>query len=843
MFTLHPENRHDVRVTAFTVRFQKGMLRKSCFLLIFHTAICAGPGSHHRSGRSDICPAYLATKCPARRNKMRFTEGYWLRSENLQASYATQAFRVEKIGHGMRVLAPERPILSRADALDLTVLQIDFVSAGHNDIAVTVTHFKAYEANEPRYELNCDPDETEVEVEITEDEAVMRAGDITVRVNRKQWGYSFEAGGKVLTSSGFRNTGYMRWNKRPSSMFKGDNYLRANYEPYVLTELSLKAGETVYGFGEKFTSFVKNGQIVEEWNEDGGTSSQISYKNIPFYMTSENYAVFVDHSGPVEFEVASEKVEYVGFSIPGEVLRYHLIYGKTPADIMENYTALTGRPALPPAWSFGLWLSTSFKPEYDEETTSKLIGGMAERNIPLRVFHFDCYWMRALHWCDFVWDKDQFADVKGMLKRYHEKGLKICAWVNPYVSQYGETFDELAEAGFFLMRSDGRGVKQVDNWQPGLAVIDFTNPDACSWYAEKIRSLLKLGIDSIKTDFGERIPTDVTYFDGSDPVAMHNMYSYLYQKVVFEAVEEVHGKGNALIFARSATAGSQKFPIHWGGDCSASYPSMAETLRGGLSFAMSGFAFWSHDISGFEATATPDLYKRWAQFGLLSTQSRLHGSDTYRVPWIFDEESNDVVREFVHLKCTLMPYIYRMAVIAHEKGTPLMRPMPFEFPGDPGCKYLDLQYMLGDSLLVAPIFNDRSLGEFYLPDGSWKNILDGEILEGGRWYSRKYDYLHLPLFVRGNTLLAVGGNTEVPDYDYTKDLTLRYYLPEEGSPTKAEIPDLAGKTVLAATASLSGNEVTIELTGAAAGVKAEIHTKDGKVISAGLTDKKTVIKL
>lgn len=772
---------------------------------------------------------------------MKFTEGYWLRSENVQPSYASQAFRIERIENGMRVFAPERPILSRADALDQTVLQLDFVSAGYNDIAVTVTHYKGYAPGEPRFPLNLSPDDTEVEIK--EDEAVMKAGDITVRINRKKWEYSFEVCGRVLTSSGFRNTGYMRWNKRPSSMLQGSEYLKDNYEPYVMTELSLKAGETVYGFGESFTAFVKNGQVIKEWNEDGGTASQISYKNIPFYMTSEGYGVFVDHSGPVEYEIASEKVEYVGFSIPGEELRYHLMYGKTPAEILEVYTSLTGRPALPPAWSFGLWLSTSFKPDYDEKTTSEMISGMAERDIPLRVFHFDCYWMRALHWCDFAWDKDEFNDVKEMLRRYHDKGLKLCAWVNPYVSQYGDTFDELAGKGYFLMRKDGKGVKQVDNWQPGLAVMDFTNPDAVKWYAGKIKELLALGIDCIKTDFGERIPTDVTYFDGSDPSAMHNMYSYLYQKTVFNAIEEVKGKGEALLFARSATTGSQQFPIHWGGDCSASYPSMAETLRAGLSFAMSGFAFWSHDISGFEATATPDLYKRWAQFGLLSTQSRLHGSDTYRVPWLFDEESNDVVRTFTRLKCSLMPYIYRMAVIAHEKGTPVMRPMVFEFPDDPGCRYLDMQYMLGDSLLVAPVFNDRGTGEFYLPEGSWMNVFDGEILEGGRWFRRQYDYFHLPFFVKGNTLLPVGGCDLTPDYDYTRGLTLRYYLPSEQAPAMALIPDLKGNTVLTAKAERRGDEISIELSGSFSDVKAEIYLDDKEKRTAELTSESTKIKL
>ena len=233
----------------------------------------------------------------------------------------------------------------------------------------------------------------------------------------------------------------------------------------------------------------------------------------------------------------------------------HIMYGKTPADVIKVYTALTGRPALPPAWSFGLWLSTSFKPSYDEDTTNRLIGGMQERSIPMRVFHFDCYWLRALHWCDFTWDPAVFGDVAGMIHRYHEKGLKLCCWINPYVAQDTEMFREGVKRGFFLMRKDGRGVKQIDNWQPGMALVDFTNPEACEWYAGKVKGLLDAGIDAIKTDFGERIPIDVIYHDGSDPVMMHNYYTHLYNRLVFRTLEKEKGEGNAVLFARSATAG------------------------------------------------------------------------------------------------------------------------------------------------------------------------------------------------------------------------------------------------------------------------------------------------
>lgn len=739
---------------------------------------------------------------------MKFTEGYWLRSERATASYAMQGFYADKTAYGMRVVAPERFIATRGDALNLSTITLDFEAYAENNICVTATHFEAYKEAEARTPLH--KKEVDFTVNITEEEAVMTCGAVTVRFNRNNGCYRFEADGKVITECGFRNLGYIRWDKRPATMFPKEEYLSDNYKPYMVNELSLKAGERVYGFGEQFTSFVKNGQVVDMWNEDGGTSSQVAYKNIPFYMTNEGYGIYVDHTGPVSFEVASEKVEYVGFSVPGETLRYHFIYGPTLKEVLMRYTDMTGKPALPPAWSFGLWLSTSFTTNYDEATTTSFIDGMAEHDIPLRVFHFDCYWMKALHWCELEWDGDTFSDVSAMIKRYkEEKGLKICVWINPYVAQGTNFFREGVENGYFLMRKDQKGVKQMDHWQPGMAVVDFTNPAAKKWYLDKLRTLLDVGVDCFKTDFGERIPIDVIYYDGTDPVSMHNYYTYLYNQAVFGLLKEVKGEKEALLFARSAAAGSQQFPVHWGGDCSASYPSMAETLRGGLSFAMSGFSFWSHDISGFEQTATPDIYKRWVQFGLLSTHSRLHGSGSYRVPWLFDEEACEVVKYFVNLKCRLMPYLYRQAIFSHEAGIPMMRPMILEYFDEPGTKDLDMQYMLGDSLLVAPVFRENGKAEYYLPGGKWTHLLSGEIREGGRWYEDCYDYFSLPLYVRENTLLAIGKEDKLPDYDYADNVKLCLYELQDGKEAVCEVPDVEGNIVWKASASRAGNTITL----------------------------------
>ena len=738
---------------------------------------------------------------------MKFTEGYWLRSERSNGLFATEGYYVDEIPGGMRIVAPTAHTNDRGGTLNMPTITIEFVARNDRTIAVSAWHYEGYDTHLPQFEKT--EEIGEAKVTITEDEALMDTSVVQVRVNRKQFSYAFEADGKVLTSSNLRNLGLIRWDRQPSTMFGESNYLTEKYQPYMMNELSLSVGECVYGLGERFTAFVKNGQVVDTWNEDGGTASQIAYKSIPFYMTNKGYGVFVDSSDQVSFEVASEKVEYVGFSVPGEKLNYVFFYGPSPKEILNQYTAMLGRPALPPAWSFGLWLSTSFTTNYNEETTSSFINGMFERDIPMRVFHFDCFWMKAFHWCDFEWDKDCFPDIKGTLQRYHEKGLKICVWINSYIAQGTSFFKEGAEKGYLLKRADGKGVWQTDNWQAGMGLVDFTNPDAVKWYTDKLRTLLDAGVDCFKTDFGERIPVDVVYYDGSDPHAMHNYYTFLYNKAVFNLLKEVKGEQEAVLFARSATAGSQQFPVHWGGDCFANYPSMAETIRGGLSFAMSGFSFWSHDISGFESTATPDLYKRWAAFGLLSSHSRLHGSGSYRVPWLFDEEACDVVAHFSKLKCRLMPYLYAKAIEAHKEGTPMMRPMVFEFTADPAVSYLDSQYMLGDALLAAPILREDSVCQYYLPKGVWTHLLSGEVRKGGCWQEDTYDYFSLPLYVKENTLLAVGTEEHLPDYDYEHQMELRLYQLRDGAEAVCEVPDVKGNIVNTIRAKREGNKIEL----------------------------------
>ena len=740
---------------------------------------------------------------------MKFTDGYWQMRPGMTPHYAAQVHEIEVEKDSLTVYAPTKKLAGRGDTLNLPLLTVQYSSPMENIIRVKVIHHKGGFPRKPEFEIT---QQTDLNIVISNDEkfAELTSGDLSVRIHKGDaWLVEFISGEKILTSSGRHALGFV---DTPDGRF-------------IHEQLNLGVGECVYGLGERFTAFIKNGQVVDIWNEDGGTSSEQSYKNIPFYLTDRGYGVFVNQPEQVSFEVASEKVERVQFSIPGESLEYFIIYGPTPKQILERYTALTGRPALPPAWSFGLWLSTSFTTNYDEATVTSFIDEMARRDIPLHVFHFDCFWMKEFNWTDLQWDSRFFPDPEGMLSRLKSRGLRICVWINPYIAQRSRLFDEAAQNGYLLRKPNG-DVWQTDMWQAGMGIVDFTNPKARTWFANKLHGLLKIGVDTFKTDFGERIPTDVVYHDGSDPFRMHNYYTYLYNKTVFDLLREERGRGagEALVFARSATTGGQQFPVHWGGDSTATFESMAESLRGGLSLGLSGFGFWSHDIGGFEdLTPNPsparrgesaDVYKRWAAFGLLSSHSRLHGSSSYRVPWNYDEEAVSVLSKFTKLKCSLMPYLFRAAIQAHEQGTPMMRAMLLEFPNDPTCVYLDLQYMLGDSLLVAPVFSHDGSVSYYVPEGKWINLLSGKQVEGPGWKRETHDFMSLPLLVRPNSVIPIGNRTDKPDYDFSEGVTLQIFSLDDGQFTKVEVPSLDGNIETTFEIERKGNIIHIQRHGA-----------------------------
>lgn len=671
---------------------------------------------------------------------MKFLNGGWLVKDGYNVKYAANIYTANIEPKKLTLFCPfGSPIYNPGMTLDGGILTIEVTSPRPDIITTRLINFKKDRSHCPKFGLN----ETNPDVEITEDDDKwsFTSGRLTLDIAKGETiDFTYRYDGEVIAHSGWRAKGLVT---DPED------------ELHVTEQLDLGVGEKIYGLGERFTNFIKNGQTVDIWNEDGGTGTEQAYKNIPFYLSNRKYGLFVDNPGKVSFEVGSEKVSRVQFSVPGEEMSYSVIGGKDLKSILNTYTDLTGKPPLVPEWSYGLWLSTSFTTDYDEKTVLDFVDGMAERNIPLSVFHFDCRWMKELEWCNFDWDKSKFPDPEGLLKKLHDRGLKVCVWINSYIGQKSPLFEEGAKNGYFIMNEDGTPW-QWDKWQAGMAIVDFTNPEATKWYQGYLKKLVAMGVDCFKTDFGERIPTEgVKYYDGSDPQLMHNYYTYLYNKAVYDVLVETKGADQAILFARSATVGGQQFPVHWGGDCSSNYPSMAESLRAGLSFGMSGFGYWSHDIAGFEDQATPDLYKRWTQFGLLSSHSRYHGSTAYKVPWLYGDEAVDVAREFTELKLQLKPYLLKMMQETHETGIPMMRAMVLEFPDDPTCEDIDTQYMLGDDLLVAPIFREDGVARFYVPDdGSgqpWTNIITKTAYEPGKWYTEQYDYHTLPALARPGT--------------------------------------------------------------------------------------------
>lgn len=698
---------------------------------------------------------------------MKYLNGNWLVKDGFSIDYGQCIYDSRIEDNKLTLWVPFKEITDPGMTLDDGMITLEISSPRENIINTKIINYRGSVDHGPNFKLNQDKN-ISPEIKETVDKFIFKSGKTKLEISK---------GSQILFHYFYENELKAEVAARSiARIFDPDSNV------HMSNSFVLEPGEKIYGLGERFSNFVKNGQEIEMWNADGGTETMQSYKNIPLYLSNRKYGIFVDSSEKVSYEIASQQVDRVEFSVPDQTLSYYFIGGSDNKEVLDHYTALTGRPPLLPAWSYGLWLTTSFTTKYDEQTVMSFINGMLKRKIPLSVFHFDCCWMKPTEWCNFEWDPDIFPDPEGLLKKIHNKGIKICVWINPYIAQKSRLFDEGMKNGYFIKKTNG-DIWQWDKWQAGMAIVDFTNPDAISWYQGYLKELLSQGVDVFKTDFGERIPSKgVKFFDGSDPKKMHNYYTLLYNKVVTETIADVKGEKEALVFARSATVGSQCYPVHWGGDSSSNYSSMAETLRSGLSFGMSGFGYWSHDISGFEASATPDLYRRWTQFGLLSSHSRYHGSTTYKVPWLYGEKSVENTKKYTNLKLKLLPYLMAMSNEVHYHGTPILRSMVLEFPDDPGCEDLDMQYMLGSNLLVAPIFNDQGLATFYVPkaEGTWISILAGKAYEGGKWYKEKFDDITLPLLARPNSVIVTGRYNNETMYDYTDHPIVNVYEMKDG---------------------------------------------------------------
>ncbi len=531
----------------------------------------------------------------------------------------------------------------------------------------------------------------------------------------------------------------------------------------------LHPDEHLFGLGEKFTPLNKKGQRIVSWTVDAlGSTTERSHKNIPFLWSTRGYGLFIDSGSRITWDIGLTSCQSYTATIEAPAFDAYVIHGETPADILRAYADLTGHAPVPPRWSFGLWVSSGGTYR-DREAMEKLVEGLKTHDVAADVVHVDPWWMRWRKYCDFSWDESAFPEPAEFIKYLHDRSLQICLWEHPYVSVESPLFEKGEQEGFFAKRPDGsvyvidyglslaprpdgivRTATPETSWNAKVAIIDLTNPKAYAWFQDLHRPSLRMGVDLFKTDFGEDIPEDACFWNRETGATMHNLYPLLYNRAVFEVTRQERGYG--LVWSRSGTAGNQRYPVCWSGDPAADYESLACTIRGGLSAGMSGIPFWSNDIGAYRGTPSEDLYIRWAQFGLFCSHSRMHG-DSPREPWAFGPKALDIVRKMIALRYSLFPYIYSTAHEAHVTGMPVIRALPLMFPGDPNCIDKDYEYMLGPSLLVAPIYDRSGQRMVYLPEGSWIDWWTGERYEGGRPITVTSPLDTFPLFVRGGAIL------------------------------------------------------------------------------------------
>ena len=482
----------------------------------------------------------------------------------------------------------------------------------------------------------------------------------------------------------------------------------------------LAPGERIYGCGESFTSLNKVGQKVHlSVTDPQGPETDGQYKPVPFFFSNRGYGIFMHTSAPVTCDFGASYIGADRLFMADEQVDFFVFFGE-PKDILNEYTDITGKSPMLPLWSFGTWMSriTYFSQEEGLEIARQL----RAHKIPSDVIHFDTGWFGVDWQCDYEFAKDRFKDPVGMLKQLSKDGFHTCLWQLPYFTPKNRFFPEIIERGLHVVNATG-GMPVED------AILDFSNPETVSWYQSKIEGLMKQGVSTIKCDFGEAAPYNGFYHSGKGGLYEHNLYPLRYNKALWEVVERNH-PGEGIIWARSAWAGSQRYALHWGGDAATNNIGMLGDLRGGLSFGLSGFSFWSHDMGGFVTASPEDIYRRWLPFGFLSSHTRAHGAPPTE-PWLISESFTDAFRACAEMKYKLMPYVYAQAKDCAERGLPMVRALLVEFPQDPGAWLVEDEYMFGSQILVAPLMESGNERMVYLPQGKWIDYQGGKVYEGG----------------------------------------------------------------------------------------------------------------
>ena len=509
--------------------------------------------------------------------------------------------------------------------------------------------------------------------------------------------------------------------------------------------LTIAPGERIYGCGESFGALNKVGQKVQIMVTDPqGPETEGQYKPVPFYFSNRGYGIFMHTSAPITADFGASYIGAQRLFMADEQIDFFVFFG-SPKDILNEYTNITGKSPMLPLWTFGTWMSriTYFSQEEGLEIARQL----RQNKIPSDVIHFDTGWFGVDWQCDYEFAKDRFKDPKGMLDQLKRDGFHTCLWQLPYFTPKNRFFRELVDGGMAVKNAAG-SLPYED------AVLDLSNPKTVKWYQDKIANLIKLGVGAIKCDFGEAAPYDGFYYSGRGGLYEHNLYPVRYNKALFEVIDSLAKSQNpegGVIWARSAWAGSQRYPLHWGGDAATTNTGMLGDLRGGLSFGLSGFSFWSHDMGGFVTASPEDIYRRWLPFGFLSSHTRAHGAPPTE-PWLISESFTKAFRQAAEMKYKLMPYVYAQAKDCSERGLPMVRALLVEFPDDPGAWLVEDEYMFGSQILVAPLLESGDSRTCYLPKGKWIDYQSGKVYDGG-YQTIKVGEIPCVILVRDGSLI------------------------------------------------------------------------------------------
>lgn len=588
-----------------------------------------------------------------------------------------------------------------------------------------------------------------------ENQVVVDAGDLHtvvtlkpyfVQITNQKTGKTVEVGGNEKNYFNTRD-----------SLNTGVCYMPDDSLPVATENFALSPHEAIYGFGEKFLKLNKVGQTLELYAADGiGTGTPRTYKNIPFYVSTNGYGVYFNHSAAMTFWVGSKYAGDIQVAIEDDFLDYYIFTGDIKT-VLDSYTSLTGKSPMPPKWSYGYWQS---KITYvSAEETLDIVEHMRKEEIPCDVIHVDTCWFKEDWFCDWEFDKERFPDVEGYVRKLSEQGVKLSLWQLPYVRQGSKAFEEFQAVDGFVKTKDGEmydlrtlGLIMYEKPEP-IGIIDFTNPKAVEVYKELLRRLFRMGVRIIKTDFGEAIPEDGVYFDGTPGHRMHNLYPLLYNQAAYEVNEEMHGEG--IVWGRSAYAGNQRYPLYWGGDNSPNFHNMIPQLAGGLSFGLSGFPFWSQDVGGFLGDTYDELLIRWMQYSILMSHIRIHGSGM-RELYKFGDECVRICKDYLQLRYRLLPYLWGSSQKCCENGLPITRALVIDYQDDPNVWNIEDQYLSGESLMVAPIYTPDNKRMVYFPKGVWVDWHTGEKIEGGVWKEIHADIETLPLYVKEGAIIPLG---------------------------------------------------------------------------------------